>query len=71
MAKLKPCPFCGEPPSEHKVMDESLFSHSIVEYLQISCAYCGINMHNEDHAEARACWNQRKRPRKAGTGEGR
>jgi|GEM_PF-6505342 Lar family restriction alleviation protein len=57
---LLPCPFCGEIPSERRWMDESVYSHATVEYLQITCDGCDAGTRaSEKHDEIRSAWNTR------------
>ena len=58
--KLKPCPFCATPPTKHVRLDESLFSHGMVEWITITCMDCGISMSSEDTSVV-DIWNIRKR----------
>jgi Lar family restriction alleviation protein len=58
--KLLPCPFCGTEPRERRRMDESLYSHATVEYLQVVCDGCNCeSVASERHDEVIAAWNQR------------
>jgi len=60
---LEPCPFCGEMPSTHTHMTQSLFSRDVVEYLTITCSGCDILMSSEQQDELRERWNRRAAPR--------
>jgi hypothetical protein len=57
---LLPCPFCGSKARTSSRLDESLWSHEQVEWLQIGCsADCDIFMASEVHEDVRANWNRR------------
>jgi Lar family restriction alleviation protein len=60
VTELLPCPFCGTEPRQRRQMDESLYSHATVEYLQIVCDGCNCeSVASERHDEVIAAWNQR------------
>ena len=59
LEELLPCPFCGQPPTHLIYKSESLFSHNIVDWLEIKCMGCNIMMSGEDMKEVVAAWNKR------------
>jgi Lar family restriction alleviation protein len=55
-----PCPFCGSEPRQRRQMDESLYSHATVEFLQIHCDECDASsVCSEDHDAVLTAWNTR------------
>jgi hypothetical protein len=56
---LEPCPFCGSEAKVSTYLCESLWSHNVVEWLNIACHDCDILMASEKHDELRARWNTR------------
>lgn len=67
MADLLPCPFCGDKPHKRLYHDEDLWSHDIVEWLEVGCGECGTNFTLPTHAievgdsenDPVARWNKR------------
>jgi Lar family restriction alleviation protein len=59
--KYKHCPFCGDPPNIYTRMDESLFSHNIVQWTTVSCSNCDIQMNSEDEEDLVGRWNTRRK----------
>jgi len=67
MSDLLPCPFCGEQPHKREYMDEDIWSHNMVKYLEVGCDECGTNFHWPVHAiesgdlemDPEARWNKR------------
>jgi Lar family restriction alleviation protein len=61
--ELLPCPFCGGAASISKHRDESLWSHDIVWWAQITCDECETagpyECEDDDAAKAIAAWNRR------------
>ena len=41
--KLKPCPFCGEPPYTRTRQDEDLSTHDIVDWHFVGCSNCDVS----------------------------
>lgn len=68
MKEMLPCPFCGEKPSVRRYVDEDLWSHAPVEWLEVSCGECSTNFALPVHAivpgdvdyDPETRWNTRK-----------
>jgi hypothetical protein len=50
MTDMLDCPYCGNQPTVRKFMDEDIWSHNIVEYLEVSCGECCTNFSLPVHA---------------------
>jgi Lar family restriction alleviation protein len=57
--QLKPCPFCGEMPSQSYRLDESLWSHAMVTWYRVYCASCDVQFESEVEGQAAEQWNTR------------
>ncbi len=47
---MLPCPFCGEEPNVRVFQDEDIWSHNIVDYLEVSCLDCNTSFSLPTHA---------------------
>lgn len=64
---LKPCPFCGNPPVERRIVemypaDADWPAGEYDAHYTIACDDCGIDMGDEYRDEVVANWNRRAKP---------
>lgn len=62
--KLKPCPFCGNEPTQIEARD---WSDEFVHHYEIGCFECGFQIGDEYRSEVVKNWNRRTRTRPSPT----
>jgi hypothetical protein len=50
MTDMLPCPFCGNKPHRKTYDDEDIWSHDLVQWLEVGCNECNISFSWPVHA---------------------